>query len=303
MPPSGSKWLCLLAHADKHGGVDVGGLFTAPKHGVQQVIAPVGDARHSVDAEVAPPQLRGMTMTAHTQGTDDAAVRPGGATQLAVVAMVGTTVVNDGLVENALSRTLQGEGISAGSAQLGSMLAHASAVSGTPRIDILRSFFADDDQAHRANRAFELHCDELISDGGILPVPGAEDALCALRSANIQICLATGFGRHTQNVLLESLGWMGLADLSLCPSDAGRGRPYPDMILTAVLALDIDDVRSVAVVGGSVADMKSGIRAGAGTVLGVLTGAHGDAKLRSAGARAVVDSIRDVPGYLLAGSR
>jgi hypothetical protein len=65
----------------------------------------------------------------------------------------------------------------------------------------------------------------------------------------VKVCLATGFERHTQNMLLESLGWMGLADRSLCPDDAGRGRPYPYMILTAVLALDLDDVREVAVVG------------------------------------------------------
>lgn len=37
--------------------------------------------------------------------------------------------------------------------------------------------------------------------------------------------LATGYNRHSQNQILEHLDWMGLADLSLCPSDAGRGRP------------------------------------------------------------------------------
>jgi phosphoglycolate phosphatase-like HAD superfamily hydrolase len=70
------------------------------------------------------------------------------------------------------------------------------------------------------------------------------------------------------------------------------------MILTAVLALDVDDVRQVAVVGDSSADISSGLRAGATTVAGVLTGAHPEAALRKAGATAVVRSIRDVPALL-----
>jgi phosphonatase-like hydrolase len=116
-----------------------------------------------------------------------------------------------------------------------------------------------------------------------------------MRECGMQVCLATGFGRHTQNMVLESLGWMGLADLSLCPADAGRGRPYPDMILTALLALDLDDVREVAVIGDTSSDMLSGVRSGASLIAGVLTGSHSEATLRAAGASVVVDSIKQLP--------
>ena len=101
---------------------------------------------------------------------------------------------------------------------------------------VFRSLFDDVATAVDVNRTFEAAYDTLLARHGVEPIPGAEDAILALRERGLKICLATGFGRHTQNMILESLGWMGLADLSLCPSDAGRGRPYPDIILTAVLA-------------------------------------------------------------------
>lgn len=218
--------------------------------------------------------------------------------RLAVLAMVGTTVYDGGLMDRALSRTLAEQGVQAGSARFEGMLRYARERSGISRMTVFAELFDDPGAAASANKRFELNCDELIADGGVRAVPGAEDTIGWLRDAGIKVCLATGFGRHTQNMVLESLGWMGLADLSLCPADAGRGRPFPDMVLTAVLALDIDDVRKVAVVGDSAADIHSGLRAGAPVAAGVLTGSHSEAALRSAGATDVLPSIKDFRALL-----
>ena len=109
------------------------------------------------------------------------------------------------------------------------------------------------------------------------------EAMAELREAGMKIVLTTGFARHTQNMILESLGWMGVSDLSLCPSDAGRAVPYPDMILTALLALDLDDVRSVLVAGDTVGDIRAGQRAGAGLTVGVLSGYHEESALTEPG--------------------
>ncbi|MEE2522410.1 HAD family hydrolase [Pseudarthrobacter sp. J75] len=221
--------------------------------------------------------------------------------KLAVLAMVGTTVSDGGLLDSALARVLAEQGIREGSPEHAAMVDYARRASGTSKLEVFARFFPEPGRAEEANRSFERHCDGLIGSGAVQPIPGAEEAIGKLRAEGIHVCLATGFGRHTQNTLLEALGWMGLADLSLCPADAGRGRPYPDMVLTAVLALDLDDVRNVAVVGDSTADMRSGLSAGAGLVAGVLTGAHDEATLRAAGAAAVVPSIADVPHLLSRG--
>ena len=58
-----------------------------------------------------------------------------------------------------------------------------------------------------------------------------------LRDAGIRVCLATGFSPSTRDAIIDELAWGGLIDLALSPADAGRGRPWPDLPLTALLML------------------------------------------------------------------
>lgn len=218
---------------------------------------------------------------------------------LAVLDMSGTTVDEGGLQDEAFSTAILQEGIDPGGARHDAMVGYFREARGTPRHEIFRSIFAEDPvTAHRANGCFESTYDTLLAERGVRPVEGAVEAVAALREAGMKIVLTTGFARHTQNMILESLGWMGVSDLSLCPSDAGRGVPYPDMILTALLALDLEDVRTVMAVGDTTGDIRAGQRAGAGLTVGVLTGYHEEEALRGAGASAVVPSIRDVPALV-----
>ncbi len=219
---------------------------------------------------------------------------------LAVIDMAGTTVNEGALQEEAFTRALTSHGVEEGSTAFTAMTAYARQTSGTSKELVFRHLFEDAATAVNVNRSFEAAYDNLLARHGVEPIPGAEESILTLRSSGLKICLATGFGRHTQNMILESLGWMGLADLSLCPSDAGRGRPYPDIILTAVLALDIEDVRSVLVAGDTTSDILAGQRAGAGAVIGVLTGAHSEAELQLAGADAVLPSMCNLASWLSA---
>jgi phosphonatase-like hydrolase len=217
--------------------------------------------------------------------------------RLAVLDMNGTTVVDGGAAERAVAETLTSFGVVG--ERLDAALETSRRSAGLDRALVFERLFPDDaGTARAASRAFSEKYDSMIAAGCIRAVPGAEETVHELRSRGILVCLATGFGRHTQNSVLEALGWMGLADLSLCSEDAGRGRPYPDMVLTAVLALDVDDVRRVLVAGDSTADITSALRAGAGAAVGVLTGAQTAGELRAAGATAVVRSVAELPGLL-----
>jgi phosphoglycolate phosphatase len=220
---------------------------------------------------------------------------------LAFLDMSGTLFHDNGIVERAVERTVTGLGVTPGSERFRQVLAHLRGSPGQSPSEVLEQLFAGrPDRARRAVRDFERHLDDLLAAEGVCPVEGAEQAVAQLRAAGLRVCLATGHNRHSMNTLLEQLGWTGLADLSLCPSDAGRGRPWPDMVLTAVLALDLGDVRRVMVVGDTAADMQAGRRAGSSAVVGVRTGAHPADALRAAGAHVVVDSVRDLPGLLRA---
>ena len=128
----------------------------------------------------------------------------------------------------------------------------------------------------------------------------AESTLAILRSAGIRTCLTTGFSPTTRDRIIASLGWEGKVDLALSPVDAGRGRPWPDMILTAVLRLHIDDVAEVAVVGDTASDLVAGRRSGASLVVGVLSGAHSRAELSEAPHTHLIASVAELAPLVVA---
>ncbi|GAB4584572.1 phosphonatase-like hydrolase [Nocardia sp. IFM 10818] len=218
---------------------------------------------------------------------------------LAVLDMAGTTVLDDGLVIRAFEQAATSAGIPVAGPEREAARQYVIDTMGQSKIVVFRALLGDEDKAQRANEAFEAAYAE-FADAGVTPIPGAEEAISALRAAGIKVALTTGFSRATQDKLLNALGWKEIADLTLAPSDAGRGRPYPDMVLTAVLRLGIDAVDRVAVLGDTSSDIGTGLAAGARIVAGTLTGAHDEQQLRAAGATHVVASVTEFAQLLLA---
>ncbi|MFF4383307.1 phosphonatase-like hydrolase [Kitasatospora sp. NPDC001547] len=218
--------------------------------------------------------------------------------RLVVLDMAGTTVADDGLVEQAFTAAAAKLGVEAGSPEFDPMLAHVRATMGESKISVFRHLFGEEEKAQLANAAFEAAYDELVDAGHCTPLPGAAEAIAELRGRGRKVVLTTGFSRTTQDRILDALGWQSVADLTLCPAEAGRGRPYPDLVLTALLRTGTDSVRRVAVAGDTGYDMLTGTRAGATVVAGVLTGAHDEARLRADGATHVLASIADLPALL-----
>ena len=122
-------------------------------------------------------------------------------------------------------------------------------------------------------RRSRSHYAAAVRAGRSPPLPGADGDVHGLRDAGIRVCLATGFSPRPGTPSSTELGWGELIDLALSPADAGRGRPWPDMPLTALLRLGGGAVSELAVAGDTASDVESGLRAGAGIVAGVLTGA------------------------------
>ncbi|MEU2505477.1 phosphonatase-like hydrolase [Streptomyces sp. NPDC007863] len=215
---------------------------------------------------------------------------------LIVLDMAGTTVADDGLVERAFTAAAERLG-----EDPATMIDHVRATMGESKISVFRHLLGGDEtRARQANAAFEEAYGELVSEGLIAPVPGAAETVAELRGQGRTVVLTTGFARVTQDAILDALGWRDLADLTLCPADAGgRGRPYPDMVLAAFLRTGaVDDVRRTVVAGDTSYDMLTGARSGAGIVAGVLTGAHGEPALTEHGATHVLASVADLPAAI-----
>ena len=212
---------------------------------------------------------------------------------LAVLDMAGTTVADDGLVLSAFAAAAQAGGLPVDGPEADAARQYVLDTMGQSKIVVFRAIFGDEDRAQAANAAFETTYDALIDQGFAEPIPGADKAITLLQEAGIKVALTTGFSRSTQDKLLAAFGWENLADLTLSPAEAGRGRPYPDLILTALLRLSVDDVHQIAVLGDTSNDVLSGIRSGASIVAGTLTGAHDEQQLRGAGATHIVPSVTE----------
>lgn len=219
---------------------------------------------------------------------------------LIVLDMAGTTVADGGLVERAFSAAAGHLGVEPGSADHTEKLDYVRATMGESKITVFRHLFGEETLAQRANTAFEEAYGQLVDGGLITPVPGAREAIEQLRAEGRTVVLSTGFARTTQDAILTALGWQDLVELTLCPADAGgRGRPYPDMVLAALLRTGaVDDVRRTVVAGDTSYDMLSGVRSGAGIVAGVLTGAHDKDRLTRSGATHVLGSVAELPALI-----
>jgi phosphonatase-like hydrolase len=219
--------------------------------------------------------------------------------RLVAMDMAGTTVADDGAVEEAFQAALDAVGLTAGDLD-GDPNSYIRRTMGQSKIAVFTELLGGDHHlAERANRAFEAGFDGSVDRGEVTAMPGAADAFAALRVAGVRTCLTTGFSPATRDRILTALGWEGAVDLALSPADAGRGRPWPDMILTAVLRLRVDDVAEVAVVGDTTSDLVAGSRSGASRVIGVLTGAHTRSELARAPHTHLVDSVADLPALLV----
>jgi phosphoglycolate phosphatase len=219
--------------------------------------------------------------------------------RLVALDMAGTTVADDGAVEEAFWHALEAVGLTAGQL-MDDPESYIRRTMGQSKITVFSELLGGDrHRAEQANAAFEDAFGQAVDRGEVAAIPGAESCLTTLRQADMRLCLTTGFSPITRDRIIAALGWQGMVDLVLSPADAGRGRPWPDMILTAVLRLRIDDVAEVAVVGDTSSDLVAGARAGASLVIGVLSGAHSRADLAQAPHTHLIESVADLPSLLL----
>ncbi len=204
--------------------------------------------------------------------------------------MAGTTMRDDGLVLEAFSRTLDSMGLHGGEATDAER--YVLDTMGQSKIDVFRVLF--NERAPIANTAFEGHFVEVACARGVSEVPGASATARELRESGVAVALTTGFSPATREALVEQLGWDDLFEVRVSPLDAGRGRPFPDMLLVCALRVGVSAVGALMAVGDTASDMRAGRRAGAGLCVGVLSGTDDESRLLASGAHRVVASVADL---------
>lgn len=213
--------------------------------------------------------------------------------------VVGAAVAVDHALERAFAEAIATQGVVTGTAAYVRSMVQFDRTRGWPPADVLRSLFPEDEiRAQAANHAFERSFLTALDRFGVLPLPGANEALAKLAAAGVKVCLVSSLSRPALSMVVERLDWWQRADLVLCADDVPRGFPWPDLILTAVLRLGIGDVRDVAVVTASEGGMMAAQRAGSRFAVGVLSDIDDAARLRRAGATHLLADIGELPDLL-----
>jgi phosphoglycolate phosphatase len=114
----------------------------------------------------------------------------------------------------------------------------------------------------------------------------------ALRTAGLRLGVATTDDRAPTDATLRALGVRDDVSALACGDDGLGRKPEPGMVLAICTALATPPARA-AVVGDTPADLAMGRAAGAGRVVGVLTGIGAPADLEPI-ADAVLPSIADL---------
>ena len=212
--------------------------------------------------------------------------------------VAGTVLNDDGLVISAFRNAFEATQPDLWPTHGEQWTQYAIDTMGQSKIHVFTELLGDAEKAYEANVAFEESYVSEIAEVGAVPIAGAEDLFKYLRAKGIAVALTTGFSRSTLDTLLIELGWKDLIDLSITPSEAGRGRPHPDMLNMAVEVLGITNSANVIVCGDTAADMQAAVAFGAGQVVGVLTGAHNEQTLHDAGATSVINSVADLKSLI-----
>ena len=165
---------------------------------------------------------------------------------------------------------------------------------GRSKIEVFTALLGDKELATKANSAFEDAYIRELTELGISPIAGSVELFKNLRENRIPVVLTTGFSRRTLDVILRELRWTDLIDFSVCPEEAGRGRPHPDMLIRAAKELGVKNSMNSLVAGDTASDMKAGSAFGARQIVGVLSGIHNKEILIESGATSVVNSVADI---------
>jgi phosphoglycolate phosphatase len=213
--------------------------------------------------------------------------------------LLGVTADDGGILERAFTEAFATQGIVPGTAAYARSMVHVHQTRGQSAVDVFRALFPDaPGRAEAATLAFDRSYRLAVDRSGLVPMPGASEALQQIRGSGVRVCFITGLSRGLLGLVLDTLGWRRQVDLVLVPEDAPRGYPWPDPMLCAMLRLGVTDVRETAYAGGTESGILCGRRAGAQIVAGILTGGHTRDRLQRAGATHLLGSFAELPGVL-----
>ncbi|MCB1811666.1 MAG: HAD family hydrolase [Candidatus Competibacteraceae bacterium] len=128
------------------------------------------------------------------------------------------------------------------------------------------------DASQLANEAFKATMTLPPQREDLQPCADVAGLFQRLRAAGVAVAVATSDDRHPTEVTLELLGASAAVQVMACGDDPLPSKPAPEVLWYLARHCDVVPSR-VMMVGDTDCDMETGLNAGVGCVLGVLSGA------------------------------
>jgi len=120
---------------------------------------------------------------------------------------------------------------------------------------------ADPDRLRRIGDAKEQEYRRLAETRGLAPLPGAREWLSSLRAAGWRQAIASSAPRLNVETMLRVLNLASFLDAVVSAEDVTRGKPDPEVFLTAAARLGVPPSRCI-VVEDAAAGVEAARRAG-----------------------------------------
>jgi phosphoglycolate phosphatase len=156
----------------------------------------------------------------------------------------------------------------------------------------------------RSTGLSSVDAENVVAEGWCIPDPvvlarqftDTRTLFSTLHRQNIQIGIATSDDRAPTQAMIEAFDIEEFITTMVCADDGIPAKPAPDMALTICVRMKIDPSR-VMVVGDTTADLKMARAAGAGLVVGVLSGVSSTKDLIPY-ADVLIESVGELHAYV-----
>ncbi|MHA6624893.1 phosphonatase-like hydrolase [Pseudonocardia sichuanensis] len=215
---------------------------------------------------------------------------------LAALDIAGTTIDEGGAVYRVLAEVVAEHGTPASDADIRHWM-------GADKREALAALTGDAGATEALHARFVERLRQAYADHPPSPVAGVPEALAQLRASGVRVALTTGFDRQVTDPLLEAVGWRvgEQLDAVVCAPEVEAGRPAPHMIHEAMRRTGVEDPALVVAAGDTALDVRAGLAAGAGLVVGVLSGAQDRDELEREHPTHVLGSVAELPDLVARG--
>lgn len=226
-------------------------------------------------------------------------------TALVVFDMAGTTVSDKGNVNKAFRDALAEENITVSIEEVNTLMGYRKIEAITRMVVKQLPFLPVEEQTALIekihNRFNSIMVDFYRTDADLQPLPFAEEIFGMLQERGIKVALNTGFTRVITDAIMQRLGWdqTHLINMIICSDEVPEGRPHPYMIQSIMQKLGITDAKEIIKVGDTEVDVNEGRNAGCGFVAAITTGAYTREQLLDYHPDAIIDSLQELPAYIL----